>query len=59
VAKYMSKKKIFNLTVFCEGSTPSFYVDQDDLDSFENSFDNATDGNVSFKDYDNNGSVVL
>jgi hypothetical protein len=54
----MSKKKYYNLTVFCEGATPSFFVDEEDLEHFEMSFNN-NEGHIEFKDKDNDGSVVL
>lgn len=54
----MSQKKYYNLTVFCEGATPSFFVDEEDLENFETSFNN-NEGHIEFKDKDNEGSVVL
>lgn len=54
----MKKMKFYNLTVYCEGANPSFFVDEDDLCSFEKNF-GSSGGIVEFTDHDNNGHVSL
>ena len=51
-------KKYYNLTVYCEGANLSFFVDEDDLVSFERIF-GSDDGNIEFTDHDNNGHVLF
>ena len=53
-----SKKKYFNLTVFCDGSYPGFIVDEDTMASFQESFD-KNEETISFTNKNNDGDVVL
>lgn len=51
-------KKYYSLTIFCDGATPDFLIDDETLRDFEDSFESGS-GIISFADANDSGQVRL